>query len=198
MEAENTQGAGPALSDDKGLYEGLKNLEPWAIRHLGEQAGSLFSRLPGAGRISTQDREELINDTLVLVLSKLEQGLFEFQGVSPVAYAMAVAGKLLNNRLRKRHLPTVDIEGLAFLPDEEIQDYFEKKETERLLAALLGKLGDDCRQLIRLRYYEGVKDEQAVKERLTKYTTVDSLKNKRCRCLKKLSEIVKQQSHLFR
>ena len=102
MEQGNTSGKDRSWPDNRALFEGLKNQEPWAIRHLGLQVGRQFSRLPGAGRISLQDKEELANDTLVLVLGKLEEGAFEFHDSSPEAYAMAVARNLLNNWLRKR------------------------------------------------------------------------------------------------
>lgn len=198
MEAEKIPSPAQQLSDKQALFEGLKNQEPWAIRHLGSRVDSLFARLPGAARVSAQDREELVNDTLVLVLGKLEEGLFRFQDSSPAAYAMAVAGNLLNNHLRKKQIRTIALEELSALPRVDIEDYYEKKEKEQLLGALLAKMGEDCRQLIRLRYYEGIKDEQVVAQQLTKYSTVDSLKNKRCKCLKKLAEVARQFGHYFR
>lgn len=186
------------MPDSRALFEGLKMQEPWAIRRLGVEVECQFSRLPGAAGLQPQDKEELVNDTLVVVLSKLEEGTFEFQGTGPAAYAIAVARNLLNNWLRRRRLPSVSLDGVGPLPDAALEDYFEQKEKEQLLGALLARLGEDCRQLIRLRYYEEMKDEQVIERQLTKYSTVDSLKNKRCKCLKKLSEMVKQRQHLFR
>lgn len=198
LEYGNTGGKESSITGQQALFEGLKKQAPWAIRQLGMEVRRYFLRLPGAAGIHQQDQEELINDTLVVVLGKLEQGAFEFQGASPAAYAMAVARNLLRNWLRKQRLPAVSLDDAGPLPDTALDDYFEKKEKEQLLGRLLSQLGEDCRQLIRLRYYEEIKDEQAIEQQLTKYSTVDSLKNKRCKCLKKLSQMVKQHQHLFR
>ncbi|MCB0547729.1 MAG: sigma-70 family RNA polymerase sigma factor [Phaeodactylibacter sp.] len=187
-----------SIPEHRALFEGLKKQEPWAIRQLGQEVGRLFFRLPDAAGVHQQDKEELVNDTLVVVLSKLEEGSFEFQGASPAAYAMAVARNLLNNWLRKRRLPSVSLDDTGPLPDATLDDYFDKKEKEQLLGNLLAQMGEDCQRLIRLRYFEEIKDEQAIERQLTKYSTVDSLKNKRCKCLKKLSELAKQHQHLFR
>lgn len=85
MEHSNSNSQGLSLSGNRALFEGLKRQEPWAIRRLGLEVERLFFRLPGAAGISPQDKEELINDTLVVVLSKLEEGAFEFQGAGPAA-----------------------------------------------------------------------------------------------------------------
>lgn len=198
MEQEHISNEERSGPENQVLFEGLKNREPWAIRRLGVEVSRLFSRLPGAAAVSRQDKEELVNDTLVVVLSKLAEGAFEFQGSGPAAYAMGVARNLLNNWLRRQRLPAVSLDGAGPLPDGGLADYFEQKEKEQLLGDLLDQLGEDCRQLIRLRYYEEVKDEQVIEQRLTKHSTVDSLKNKRCRCLKKLSQLARQRQHLFR
>jgi hypothetical protein len=43
--------------------------------------------------------------------------------------------------------------------------------------------------VIRLKYIDGISDEEAVQDKLTAYSTADSLRKKRSDCMKKLKDI---------
>jgi hypothetical protein len=57
---------------------------------------------------------------------------------------------------------------------------------------LLGNLGQPCEQVVRLHHIEGYSDEEVVNQKMTKYSTTDSLKMKRSDCMKKLIQLAQQ------
>jgi hypothetical protein len=54
----------------------------------------------------------------------------------------------------------------------------------------LSGAGAPCEQVIRLKYIDGYSDEEAIREGLTGYSTVESLRQKRSDCMKKLKDKV--------
>jgi hypothetical protein len=55
-------------------------------------------------------------------------------------------------------------------------------------------LSDNCRQLIRLKYIDEWPDKTVIEQKMTQYTTVDALKNKRAQCMKKLTEMLHESN----
>ena len=183
--------------NEKELYEALTRLEAKAIRYLSKRLKNALKNLKGIYLLSEQDIEELNNDAILVTLQKLTNGQLVFQGYSPVAYATAVARRLLANRLRKHQLDTVQLDGHDRFVDLDPEQFYLQKEVELALAQKLRKLGSNCEQLIRLKYFYDLKDKEVIAQKLTPYSTVNSIKNRRSQCLKKLLELLRQDGELF-
>jgi DNA-directed RNA polymerase specialized sigma24 family protein len=65
-------------------------------------------------------------------------------------------------------------------------------EATETIRHLLGQMGEPCAQVIRLHHIEGYSDEEVVKQKMTGYTTTDSLKMKRSNCMKKLIQLAQK------
>ncbi len=186
--------------DKTGFYQSLKKHEPPAIRHLAQRVGAFLNGSPSSGFLTNEDKEELVNDAVFITLKKIGDGQFILNDADPATYAIAVAKNLVGNRLQKRRMDTSPIETLTNLPASDLdpEKYLQRKEREELLGRLLDQLEDTCRQLIRLRYYEEMSDDEAIAQKRTPYSNVDSLKVQRSKCLKKLAEMVRKQKDMFR
>ena len=57
------------------------------------------------------------------------------------------------------------------------------------LEKLLARLDPNCQNLIRLKYLEERRDKDVIEGNLTRYASVDALKNQRSKCMKKLVDI---------
>lgn len=192
------QNSPPVFSKDKqAFFAALKELDGAAIRLLSVRLSGLIKSLPNIYLLQKEDIEELKNDAILVALKKMEDGEFVFQDYDPVTYCMAVARKLLANLLRKRKLNTVPIENNDAIADFNPEKYLLQKETELEIGKLLKGLGENCEQVIRLKYYENLRDQDVVNQKTTIYNTVDSLKNKRSQCLKKLAALVKEKGYSF-
>lgn len=166
------------------LFEGLEQESPDAIRCLAARISGSVYKIGKQYRLTDEDIEELICDCITLCLQKIKTGKYLFQGFAPATYVVEIAKNKVRNFSRKAEKNnTRDIES-ATEPAEE-PDYTSQEQTE-LLEKLLAKLDENCRNLIRLKYLEEYRDKEVIDQKVTQYNTVDSLKNNRARCMKKL------------
>lgn len=81
---------------------------------------------------------------------------------------------------------------IEYLPPEEILefDYFEEQDVQikktRLLDEIVAKLTDPCKTLLTLFWYDQKRDSEIVA--LMKYTSTDTVKNQRSRCMRRLKK----------
>ncbi|MFN0214056.1 MAG: RNA polymerase sigma factor [Saprospiraceae bacterium] len=190
-----------AMMDEKAVfYQKLKDLESNAIRQLARRVGDFLPGLSASVYLSMEDREELVSDAVFITLQKIGNGQFELKDADPATYAIGVLKNLVGNRLQKKRIETAPLENLMDLSASELdpEKYLQRKEREELMDSLLNKMEDLCRQLILLRYYEEISDDEAIAQKRTPYLNVDSLKVQRSKCLKKLAGLVRKHRELFR
>jgi len=180
------------LADKQALFNALGRGDSAAIRAL---AGKIRYDVDQAARyagLSGEDVEELLNDAMVITITNIQKQTFLFSDFSPAAYAKGVVRKLIANRIRTKKPVQMVLEDNEMVSDYDPEDYLNNKELEQLIGKLLGKLGENCQQLIRLKYFENLQDKEIVEQNLTAYTSTTSLKSKRSQCMTKLIEIAKE------
>lgn len=179
------------LADKRAFYEALGRAEPVAIRAL---AGKIAYDVQQATRkvgLTAEDAEELLNDAIVITISNIQKQTFLFTDFSPVAYANGVVKNLIANRLRVKKPVKQELNDVMIASDLDVETYLNNKELEFIIGYLLDKLEENCRQLLQLKYFENLRDKEVVEQGLTPYSTTDSLKSKRNKCLNKLIELAK-------
>lgn len=81
---------------------------------------------------------------------------------------------------------------IDFKPEDELMqlDFFEENDEEviktRILNETVGQMNEPCCTLLRLFWYEHKRDAEIVT--LTHYSSADTVKNQRSRCMKQLKE----------
>lgn len=173
--------------------EKLCDEEPEAIHYLYNRIMSPVMKLAKRNQLNEEWAEELINDCIVLFISKIKEGHFVYQNIDPIHYVMELARKNLNNYKRKSIKYSTN----------ELDDQFETSDTDiidledvcRQLNMLLKKLDPNCERLIRLKYIDELKDSEIIEKAYTQYTTINALKNKRAQCFKKLVELAQLEQH---
>jgi DNA-directed RNA polymerase specialized sigma24 family protein len=173
--------------NQESLFNALNREEDEAIRCLYARiSGSVF-KIGKSQQLTDDDIEELICDCITLCIQKIRDGKYVFQGYDPATFVIEIAkNKARNFRRSVLRFETADIEQMVE-PTEE-SEMTSRDETE-LLENLLAKLDLNCQKLIRLKYLEELHDKEVIVKKLTQYTTIDSLKNQRAKCMKKLSDI---------
>lgn len=193
MDIQETLGSGHAFADHRFLADSIRELDQNAIRHLHQELTSAVKSVKGIYLLSREDIDELKNDALLITIRRLQEGLVLFDGTSVVGYARGVMVKLLQNHLRRRQLETVELLDHDQHSDFDPEAYLLQKETESEIGRLLKSLGGVCEKIIRLRYFDNIRDQEVVDLQLVAFSNVDSLKSKRCSCLKKLADIAKKK-----
>lgn len=178
------------------LFAGLEREEPGAIRCLSARiAGSVY-KIAKKHQLTDEDVEELICDCVTLCLQKIKAGKYVFQGYDPATYAIEIAKNKAHNYYRQAmKYDSVDLSHLT--EDVEKEDFTSLADTD-LLEKLLTQLDENCQNLIRLKYLDEHRDKDLIERKMTQYTTVDALKNKRANCMKKLVELASNASLLNR
>ena len=180
-----------ATAGKKAFFERLKQADVATIRSLALMIAPEVRSLVRQAGLPGEDVEELLHDAILVTLSAIRKGAFQFIDVHPASYAKGVARKLAANRARtKKPLAEWD-DRLAGTASFTPEDHLQNKERVAIVRELLDRLGEDCRRVLLLKYFEHRRDQEVIEEKLTAYSTTGSLKSKRGQCLKKLADLAR-------
>lgn len=87
------------MSDNQMFFEALGRAEPAAIRELAAKIVTGVRQASARAGLSPQDAEETLNDAVVITISNIREGKFQYMDFSPATYASGVARKLIANRI---------------------------------------------------------------------------------------------------
>jgi DNA-directed RNA polymerase specialized sigma24 family protein len=185
------------FDDPVQLLEALRQGNSGAIIFSQNKAIPSTRKLLKQYRLPEHLLPEVLNDASVIFIKKLREPEFSLHSAKPLTYFIEIIKKVVSNETRKRQIGRHEpIENQYDLSDSSIEDYHARKETIELLNSLLSGAGASCEQVIRLKYLDGFSDEEAIQKRLTSYSTVESLRQKRSDCMKKLKERVASQKNI--
>jgi RNA polymerase sigma factor (sigma-70 family) len=180
------------LADKQAFFDALGRAEPTAICVLADKIAYDTKQAVLRAALSIEDAEELVNDAVVITITNIQNQKFLFSDFSPVAYAHGVVRKLIANRIRAKK-PTQEIsEYEDIISDDDPEVYLEHKDIEHIIGKLIGKLGVNCQQLLRLKYFDNLRDKEIIEQNLTPYNSTTSLKSKRNQCMNQLIELAKE------
>lgn len=183
---------------DRDRWSGL------VVRHLsGDETGTeelacllepvLSTAVRGMLGRDDRDADDVVSESVVAVLDYLSRR-GSFDGNLPV-FGIAVArNRCRNLQVWRQRRPQVPMESLADWiahPDRSPLDALVEEERLTLLQDALERLGDDCRDLLRAWYLEGVPvEELRVRFGLR---SLQGVYYRRMRCLKKASDYLKDR-----
>jgi len=125
--------------------------------------------------------ENVVNDKIV-----------EFQS-SVKTYLFAIGRNILLKRFRDEKGQTEELEVLTNVADTlQIEDSINLNERQKAIAELLDKLGEPCKTLLQLFYYQKFSTESIAKT--MQYKNESVVKNQKVRCIKRLRRIA---THLY-
>lgn len=185
------------------LFEGLQRVETQAIKCLQMKSRrSVAFLLRQAGLSESDLTDDVLNESILILLKKIGDGSYLFTGNAPSTYTIEIARRIVANQTRlKANKPHAELkEQHLNIQDDSVQDYYDNLEKINLIEQLLSKMGESCQKLIRLRYLEGLSDEETVAQKRTAHNSVESLKVKRSECMKKLRALAAElqgKSELF-
>ena len=177
------------------LYEALRQRSDKAIQFAQRKTMKTVASMSRFAGLSAMDSEEILNDAVIILLQKIETGSYQFQGYDPCTFLVEIAKRLISNAKRKNQRVFEDIETHYELADNETERYLESKANETVLHNLLSQIGENCQKLISLKYLQEFKDEEILEQKMTQYSSINTLKVKRSECMKKLSELANSFKH---
>ena len=173
-------------------FEGLKRLENAAILCLQLKALPKIKSIVQHSGLGDDKALEILNQSTVVFLEKIQTGAYQFQGYEPTTYLIEVARRMAMAAAKTNRKSVELIDNHLLIPDPEVESREAQQENDEQIRMLLGRLGEPCGQVIRLRYLDGYTDDEVIRLGLTKYTSVNSLKVKRSDCMQKLVAMTKK------
>ena len=171
------------------LYEGLVAMDNQAILFLQTKASPMVSKIGGKMGLGREQTEDILNQSTLIFLQKIEEGTYEFKGHAPTTYLVEVAKRLAMASVRRKKPQNESLEDYHVPHLREYEALERQRDSAALVTRFLNQLGQACEQVVRLHHIEGYSDEEVIKGKMTSYSTVNSLKMKRSACMKKLIEI---------
>jgi RNA polymerase sigma factor (sigma-70 family) len=176
-----------AYAEPADLFAGLQAEEADAFRCLYTRISGTVYSLGKEYRLTDEDIEEVICDSITLLTQKIRQGVYTFQGYQPASYAIEIAKNRIRHAARQQQKHQSEALGAAAEMTEDNAAW--NWETLAVLEKLLNSISENCRNLIRLKYLDELSDKEIIEQQRTPYTTVNALKSHRSQCMKKLTEL---------
>ena len=180
------------FSDHEQLFEGLRQLDNAAILCLQTKAMPMVRKVVKNYGLSADKADEILNQSTLIFLQKIDSGAYQFQGHAPQTYLIEVAKRVAHAATRTKKMSNESLEDHYDLADHHLESEEQSREAAALVSQFLAQLGDSCRQVIQLHHIDGFRDEEVIQQKLTPYSTIASLKMKRSDCMKKLIKIAQR------
>jgi len=138
------------------------------------------------------DAEDIFQETVVTFIDLVKKD--KFRGESSVkTFLIAIARNLWLNELKKRVRSGVRekvFENTRENTEIDVSQYITDREVKQQFVEVLGKLGENCKKLLTLFYYENLSMKDIVQH--LPYENEQVVRNKKYKCLQALTDLVKQ------
>jgi RNA polymerase sigma factor (sigma-70 family) len=143
-----------------------------------------------------QDAEDVFQEVVVTFIDLVKRD--KFRGESTVkTFLFSLNRHIWLNELKKRGRAMAREEKYEKAQDHVIQDtseYIAERENKNEIIRLVGKLGENCQQILLLFYYENWPMKQILET--MHYENEQVLRNKKYKCLKQLEQILNSNPNL--
>lgn len=147
---------------------------------------------------SSDDAQDIFQEVVVSFVYLVRGG--KFRGESSVkTFLYAMNRNLWLNELKRRgraNLREKKFEEEKFEHgDERIEKAMESREATKQLLTIVDKLGESCKKILLLYYFENRSMKEILDE--TAFENEQVVRNKKYKCLKKLEELIGAEKNLF-
>jgi len=171
---------------------GVSEMLEHAIRQLYQDHGNITrSFIMGKGG-TEQDADDIFQETIVSFIDTVQKGKFR-QESGIRTFLISISKNLWYNEIRRRQrsgtrekLYVTDNEAV----DEVIDDLIGNRELKTLLSQMLLDLGESCKKILELFYYENLSMKEIVSQ--MHYENEQVVRNKKYKCLQQLTDKMKQ------
>jgi len=162
-----------------------------AILSIYRQYSDLVSSFLISYGASEQDADDVFQETVIAFINIVQNDKFRMEA-SIKTFLVSVARNIWRNEQKKRlrtDFREQRFESGSPQSEDGINEWINESEKKKQLRDLVDKLGEPCRKLLMLFYYEGL----SIKEMLNylPYENEQVVRNKKYKCLQQLTEIMK-------
>jgi RNA polymerase sigma factor (sigma-70 family) len=147
---------------------------------------------------SLQDGEDIFQETVVTFIDLIRKN--KFRGDSSIkTFLVSVARNIWLNELKKKK--SGDQRARIFETsrgqmDNDVLDNLNQREKREQLLSLMGRLGESCRKILTLFYYDNLPFDEIIRK--MGYETEQVARNKKYKCMRELSELIRSNPELVK
>ena len=140
---------------------------------------------------SAEDAEDVLQESLVVLWERIRSGRFEYKAkLSTFIYA--TAKNLWRQRLRRKGREAAgepDPDGMEDFSPSPLENLIESEQS-LMVSGALGKIGEQCRKLLLLFYWEELPMEEIAG--ILGFANADTVKAKKYQCKKALEDVLRK------
>jgi RNA polymerase sigma factor (sigma-70 family) len=140
---------------------------------------------------SRQDAEDIFQETVISFIGIIKKGSYRGEA-SIKTFLVSVARNIWFNELKKRERSDNREKRFEYGREQneaDISEHISNMEKKRQLRELVYKLGEPCRKVLMLFYYENLSMKEIVE--LLPYENEQVVRNKKYKCLQQLTGMIK-------
>jgi RNA polymerase sigma factor (sigma-70 family) len=177
------------LNEDSKLLDALRNGDDHALEELFHQNRRPITSLVTRNQGTEDDVEDVLQEALVVLWERVRSGSFKYQAkLSTFIYATAKNIWFRRLARQRKEIPVFDNSFEASSADPTPLEELEKNERISAVQHAMEQIGNPCRDLLLLYYWE----EQSMEEIALKlgFANADTVKSKKYQCKKSLERLV--------
>jgi RNA polymerase sigma factor, sigma-70 family len=170
----------------------MKEMLDAAIRQIYEDHAEITrSFIMGKGG-TAQDADDIFQETVVAFIDTVQKEKFR-QESGVRTFLISISKNLWYNEIRRRH--RADNRERIFETEKDTEDtgvgeMIQNRELQMQLSGLLNVLGESCRKILELFYYENLSMKEIVSH--LHYENEQVVRNKKYKCLLQLTDMIRK------
>ena len=172
-----------AVNDKKSLDQAIL----YIYQNYSETVSSFITNNGG----SEQDADDTFQETVVAFIDIVQKGKYRAEA-SIKTFLVSIARNIWYNQIKKKersgHREKV-YEVSRGTDETDVSHYISDREVKKEFRELLDKLGESCRKILTLFYYENLPMKDIVQH--LHYENEQVVRNKKYKCLQQLTEMIK-------
>jgi RNA polymerase sigma factor (sigma-70 family) len=187
---------GDEISNDQRILAGIFSNDLNAIIHqLYKQYSGMVIAYIITNQGSQQDGEDVFQEALIAFINLVKSGKFRGEASLQTTF-VSIARNIWLNEQRKRK--SLDTRGKVFenarQQEADPASLLLQREVSEQFLTLMARLGDSCKSLLTMVYYENLSNKEILER--THYESEQVIRNKKYKCMKELTELIKDNPTL--
>jgi RNA polymerase sigma factor (sigma-70 family) len=182
---------GDEISNDQRILAGIFSNDLNAIIHqLYKQYSGMVIAYIISNQGSQQDGEDVFQEALIAFINLVKSGKFRGEASLQTTFVAISRNIWLNEQKKRKSLDTRGklFENARQQEADPASQLLEREVSEQFLT-LMSRLGESCKSLLTMVYYENLSNKDILER--THYESEQVIRNKKYKCMKELTELIK-------
>lgn len=173
---------------NKLLVEHIKNNDSETIRKIYEENRLPFFTISNRYKLENEKALDIYQDSIIALIENCKAGKLDNLQASIKTYHIGICKIMIFNYYKQKHIQLETYDLPAEIPEEHILVHEELTVHEVILKKAFKNLGEQCRKILTLFYYQEQKLDDIMNT--LHYDNKDVLKSQKSRCLSHLKKMM--------